>query len=149
MEDEPTDLNNLSIQSLFAQPSTKSLLNNLQGPRFHFDFFDVVVEYQNGPLIQTETPISVKIKIANIYKVQARLKLHWYIPAGWQVSPSGDYQLFSLPASLGETEEIEFQIISNADESTQRAVLEIVIDSRPGVMLVPIILVRDYQKPPR
>ncbi len=149
IKDEPTDLKNLSIQSLFAQPNTKSLLNNLQGPRFHFDFFDVVVEYQNGPLIQTEIPTSIKIQITNTYKVQACLKLHWYTPEGWQVSPSGDHQLFSLPASLGETEEIKFQVLSAGVESTQRAVLEIVIDSRPGVMLVPIILVRDYQQSPR
>jgi ADP-ribosylglycohydrolase len=149
MEDEPTDLKNLSIQSLFAQASTKCLLNNLLGPRFHFDFFDVVVEYPNGPLFQTEIPTFVKLKITNTYKVQARLKLHWYFPEGWQVTPSGDYQLLSLPASLGETEEIEFQVISAADSSTQRAVIEILIDSRPGVMLVPIILVRDYQKSPR
>ncbi len=148
VEDEPTDLKNLSSHSLFAQPSTKCLLNNLQGPRFHFDFFDVVVEYQNGPLINTEIPTSIKIKITNTYKVQARLKLHWYTPEGWQVSPSGDYQLFSLPASLGETEEVEFQVISAAHDSTQRAVLEIVIDSRPGVMLVPVILVKDYHKEP-
>jgi hypothetical protein len=144
IEDGPTDLKNLSIQSLFARPGTKSLLNSLQGPLFHFDFFDVTVIYENRPLLHPETSTLIKIKIANTYKVQARLKLHWYKPEGWQVTPSGDCQLLSLPASLGETEEIEFQVLSTENDSTQRGVLEVVIDSRPGVMLVPILLIRDY-----
>jgi ADP-ribosylglycohydrolase len=144
IEDGPTDLKNLSISSFFAQSKTKRLLNSLQGPLFHYDFFDVEVKYENGPLIHPETPTLIKIKITNTYKIQAFLKLHWYKPEGWQVTPSGDCQLFSLPANLGEAEEIEFQVISTENDSTQRAVLEIVIDSRPGVMLVPILLIREY-----
>jgi ADP-ribosylglycohydrolase len=145
VENEPTDLKDQSISTLYATTNIKTWLNNLQGPRFHFDFFDVVVDYERGPFIHPETPATIKVKITNTYKVQARLKLHWYTPEGWQVSPSGDCQLLSLPASLGESEEIEFQIISTADDSTQRAVLEIVIDSRPGIMLIPILLINDQQ----
>jgi hypothetical protein len=64
--------------------------------------------------------------------------------------PSGDLQVLSLPASLGEVEEIEYQVQADHNgNATQRAVLEVVIDSRPGVMLVPVVLIRDYKTPPR
>jgi hypothetical protein len=108
------------------------------------------VEYINGPFIHSEIPTVVKLKIINTYKVQARLQIHWYTPPGWQVSPAGDCQVLSLPAHLGEVEEIEYQVHPQMlESSTQRAVIEIVIDSRPGVMLVPIILVKDVLKSSR
>jgi hypothetical protein len=95
-------------------------------------------------MIQPAQPNLVKLRIDNHYKVQARLKIHWYTPASWQISPAGDLQVLALPAHLGEPGVIEFQVMADSNGAdTQRAVIEIAVDSRPSVMLVPILLIRE------
>lgn len=141
--DAPSDLGNLALQALKENPES-SLLKNLQGPSFRFDFFDIAVDYGTGPVIHPTQPNQVLLRIFNHYKVQARLKIHWYTPAGWQISPAGDFQVLSLPAHLGESKEIEFQVTADPNgAATQRAVVEIAIDSRPSVMLIPILFIRE------
>jgi ADP-ribosylglycohydrolase len=132
-----------SALDLKADARTGRLLLNLKGPLYHFDFFEIAVDYGAGPFLEPGQPALVKIRIYNDYKVQARLKLHWYAPPPWQISPAGDFQLLSLPAHLGDPLELAFQVESTSLDSTQRAVLEMVIDSRPGIMLVPVILLRE------
>lgn len=144
-EDLPTDIHDLSVERLKAQTESKRLLQNLNGPVFRFDFFDVALDYGAGPFMCTDKPTSVRLRIYNTYKVQARLNIHWFKPETWQIVPPGDFQILSLPAHLGEPIELAFQIQANpAERSIQRAVIEIAIDSRPGTMLIPVILTRDF-----
>jgi hypothetical protein len=97
-------------------------------------------------VIHPAQPNQIVLRIDNHYKVQARLKIHWYTPAGWLISPTGDIQVLSLPVHLGEPKEIEFQVMADPNgAATQRAVVEIAIDSRPSVMLIPILLIREEQ----
>lgn len=141
--DSPADLSDIALGKLKADPQSK-LLGNLQGPRYRFDFFEIEVDYGAGPVIHPEKANLIKLRIINTYKVQARLKIHWYAPAGWQVTPLGDFQVLSFPAHLGEPKELEFQVQADPNGgNTQRAVVEFVIDSRSSVLLIPIILIRE------
>ena len=145
-EEQPTDLSDLSLETLKSHPGAKRLFENLKGPLYQFDFFDIAIDYGSGPFVYPDKSTSIKLRIYNTYKVQARLKIHWYTPEGWQITPPGDCQILSFPAHLGEPKELEYQVQTNPFEgNTQRAVVEFVIDSRPGVMLVPIILIRDFE----
>jgi len=144
-EDQPTLLQDFSLETARTQSRSRILLQNMKGPLFHFDFFDIAVDYGDGPLIVPDRPAIIKIRIYNTYKVQSRLRIHWYTPEGWQVSPAGDFQIISFPAHLGKPDELVFHVSPDLNgENTQRGVIEFVIDSRPGIMLVPIILIKDY-----
>ena len=137
------DLSDNYLDKLKADPHSR-LLDNLQGPGYRFDFYEIEIDYGAGPVIHPEKPNLIKLRIFNTYKVQARLKIHWYTPTGWQVTPSGDFQILSFPAHLGEANEIEFQVQTDPNGGdTQRAVVEFVVDSRPSVLLIPIILIRE------
>jgi hypothetical protein len=85
------------------------LHQNLKGPFYRFDFFDIALDYGDGPYIHPDRPTPITIRIYNTYKVQARLRAHWYIPEGWKITPAGDFQVFSFPAHLGEPNELTFQ----------------------------------------
>ena len=115
------------------------LYRNLNGPVYHFDFFDVAVDYGEGPLICATVPRQIKLRIYNTYKVQARINIHWYLPDNWWVTPGGDGTLFSFPANMGEPIELTFEFDTNTVANINRLVAELTVDSRPTLMLLPII----------
>jgi ADP-ribosylglycohydrolase len=139
--EEPTDLGDLNADALKCADSGTAMFRSLGGPRFDFDFFTVSVDYGEGPLIRDGQPKLVRLAIQNTYKVQANLSLHWYVPEGWRVLPSADGYAMSLPGWFGTPLELEFQLVAERLTRTMnRAVLEITIEGRPTVMLVPIHL---------
>ncbi len=141
VEDRPTDLADVTLQALKADASITRLYENLKGPLYHFEFFDIGIDYGEGPLLRDGTPKSIKLRIYNTYKVQANLNLRWYTPEDWQVLPSKEGSLFSLPPSMGSPLTVEFQVLAgHVSRPVNRAVIEITSDGRPTVMLVPVIL---------
>lgn len=147
-QDQPTHLAGLSDQDLAPGAALDRLYANLKGPLYHFDFFEVGVEYPGGPFLRPGAPTAIRLRVYNNYKVQANLNLHWYTPPGWTILPGPEGVAFSLPAHMGDPLELDFQV--TADQVTRpanRAVVEITSDGRPTVMLVPVILQNgSYQK---
>ena len=140
-EDKATDLSGVSLPSLLADAEIARLYENLHGPLYHFDFFDIGVDYGAGPLLRDHTPKTIRLRIYNTYKVQANLNVRWYAPQDWQVRPAAEGSVFSLPAHLGEPVELEYQIeTEHVARTINRAVIEFTLDGRPTVMLVPVIL---------
>jgi ADP-ribosylglycohydrolase len=142
VEDQPTDVKGISLESLMAGPEIEILYKNLAGPIFHFDFFDLALDYgDEGPLIKNGIPKSLRLRIYNHYKVQANLSIHWYTPEGWKISPARDGYALSLPSHLGEPIQMTFQIeIEQVSHALNRAAIEITIEGRPTAMLVPVAL---------
>jgi hypothetical protein len=100
------------------------------------------VDYGDEPTIKPGQPKTIKFTIVNTYKAQANLGLHWYLPAGWEVSPGADAYALSLAAWYEKNVTMEFQLKTPVvTQPTSRAVLEITIQGRPTVMLVPIVLI--------
>lgn len=139
---EPTDLGDLAANALKATDAGRAIWGGMDGARFDFDFFTVHVAYgAEGPVIRDGQPKSLRVTVRNTYKTQANLSLHWYLPEGWRVAPSADGYALSFPAHLADP--LQFDFVFTADRlarSTHRAVLEITIEGRPTVMLVPITL---------
>ncbi len=142
--EEPTSLEDVTIESLKAGDSGRSIWGGMTAARYDFDFFTVRVDYgEGGPLIRDGQPKQVTVTIENRYKkIQANLSLHWYLPdAGWSVAPSADGYAMSFGWRSSEPLTVPFAFsAARITRSTNRAVLEITIEGRPTVMHVPIVL---------
>jgi ADP-ribosylglycohydrolase len=140
---EPTSLEDAKTWNPKASDDGRSIWGGFNGPRFDFDFFNIYLDYgMDGPVIRDGQPKSLTVTIENRYKIQANLSLHWYLPeSGWKVSPSADGYVLSLPGHLGKASSLTFTFTAERLTcATNRAVLEITIEGRPTVMLVPITL---------
>lgn len=141
---EPTDLAEVSIESLKAENEGHAIWDGMQGNRFDFDFFSVHVDYgSEGPIIRDGQPKSLTVTIFNRYKkIQSNLTLHWYLPdGGWQVAPSADGYALSFGWRSSKPLKLEYRLTADRlTKSTNRAVIEITIEGRPTVMHVPIVL---------
>ncbi len=145
---KPSDVSDVTIESLKAGDLVTTLYENLNGPVFHFDFFDVSVDYGDAPTIRDHMPKTIRLRIRNTYKVQANLNLHWYTPEGWSVGPAADGTLLCLPPRLGRQPDVEFQVEADrVDRPMNRLAVEITIDGRPTVMVVPITLLNGNVMP--
>ena len=141
-ERTPSANGGAKAEQLAAGWLRETLFANMNGPVSHFDFFDVAVDYgEEGAIVRDATAKAIRVTIRNTYKVQATLNLRWYVPDGWRVSPSPLGTVFSFPGHLSEPNTLEFRLEADrVPQTLNRFVMELTMDSRPSVMLVPIIL---------
>ncbi len=139
---EATDLSDLKISSLKCKDNGKDLIERMSMPAFEFDLFTVFIDYGDSPVIKPGTPKKITVKMTHAHSFQANLSFHWYLPEGWTVSPSANAYALSIPCHLGGKPIcIDFELSSGKlDRTMNRAALEITIEGRPTVMLVPITL---------
>jgi ADP-ribosylglycohydrolase len=150
LADKPTDLRDLEAGSLRAGPLAETLYAGLGGPVFHFDFFDVGVDYGGDPAISDGVPRELRLRIANnfrvvrgvpAYSLQANLNLRWLAPESWTILPSRLTQCFSWRVGSDPATAVFTLRIERVESQLQRLVVEISLDGQPGVMLVPITFV--------
>ncbi len=139
---QATDRSGMGADSLLAGAFREVLYENLGCPVFHFDAFDVAVDYDDDPTIRDATPKTIRLRIRNTYKVQANLNIRWYAPEGWRVLPARSGTVFSAHAWLGGgLQAIEFQVEADrAEQAMNRLAVELTADGRPTAMLVPVTL---------
>lgn len=137
-----TDLSDLNLSALKCHDKENIYYDRLKMQAFDFDMFTVYVDYEDDPHILPGVPKKLKLKLVNESSLQQNLSLHWYLPEGWTLFPAVDAYALSVPHHLwGKPLELEFEL--NAEKVTRsmnRAALEITIEGRPTVMLVPITL---------
>ncbi|MBV9849255.1 MAG: ADP-ribosylglycohydrolase family protein [Armatimonadetes bacterium] len=139
----PTDLSGLGADGLRSSNSGADLFGSPHGPTYRFDWFRVGVDYGDAPAVRSGEPKTVRLTLHNDYKVQANISVHWDVPPGWQVAPSADGVVQSLPPHLagGRPVTMEFTLHPGPlARSMNRATVELTIEGRPTVMLVPITL---------
>ncbi|MFO8007689.1 MAG: ADP-ribosylglycohydrolase family protein, partial [Candidatus Brocadiia bacterium] len=139
--DEPTDLEDLSPDALKAPDGGAGLYEGAGGTVHRFDFFTVIVDYGSDPTVRNGETRTVRLTIENNYKTQANISMHWYLPDGWEIWPGRDAYVMSLPGNLSGSRTLEFAL--RTDEVRQaltRFVVELTIEGRPTVMLVPVML---------
>lgn len=138
------------VEALRADDALRQdLALRVRSVRHRFDFFTVDVELGGDPTIRSGEPRTLSVRIANTYKVQANLSLHWYLPEGWTVSPAADGFALSLPRIMGGPVEQEFTFrAAKVERALSRCVLEISCEGRPLVMLVPVVLANGNLPPP-
>jgi ADP-ribosylglycohydrolase len=140
VEGGATQLADADPAKLKAADAGASLFRWLGGTRHRFDFFTVDVDYGADASIRDGQEKTVTVRIHNTYKVHANIALHWYLPDGWQVSPSRDGFVMVLPPVLGPSPECRFTFRADrVTQPTNRAVLELTCPGRPTVMLVPVV----------
>ena len=140
--ESPTDVAGINPDAFKAVDQGRAIWGGANGPRFDFDFFSVHVDYgEEGAVIRDGVPKTLHVTIDNNYKIQANLTLHWYLPDGWQVSPAADGYALSLPPRYQAPLRLQYELTAECiTRATSRAALEISIEGRPTVMLVPITL---------
>ncbi|MFH1022285.1 MAG: ADP-ribosylglycohydrolase family protein [Planctomycetota bacterium] len=139
--DKATDLGDLDVGNLYSRDGGAEFYTSLNGPRFQFDFFTVEVDYGDAPFVRSNEPKKIRLTVRNTYLAQANISVHWYMPEGWQVLPGADGVVQSLPRWLGEPVTVEFTVqAEKVTRTMNRCVVEMTIEGRPTVMLVPITL---------
>ncbi len=157
LSDSPTALENLPQEALFGKDPTRRTLaslslrpsappdySNLNATTHRFPFYEVSVDTGAEPLVKNGEPKRVVLRIRNLYKIQDNLRVHWYVPDGWQVGPSPDGTVFAPTAWLGHSPfvEIPFDLSSEkVSADVVRFAIELSAPGRPTVMLVPVTLV--------
>jgi ADP-ribosylglycohydrolase. len=118
--------------------------NNAIGPRYDFDLMSAVVDYgAEGPLARPGEPKTVRVILTNTYKTQLNLSLHLYAPESWAIAPAPDGYFLLLPPHMVDykPQVMEYTFtIPAMPKSTLRAALEITVEGRPTVMLIPLVL---------
>ena len=149
VDDGPTDLSGLQVEDLKIGLLAQTLYASLNGPQFRYDFFDVGVDYGDAPTIRDNTPKTIRLRVRNKYKVQANINLRWYAPESWQVLPSRQGQFFIFVHNVADNpRELVFTLQTGRVEgSLVRLAVELTIDGRPTVMLVPITLINGNLQP--
>jgi len=144
----PTDLSRLNSDILYAGNTKQSLYAHSHGPVYKFDFFDIYVEYCDGLTIKNASDYRIRLRIENTYKIQSNLNYKWYVDDGWQISPgkTGVLYVNSIINCTDASNIAEVDFILRNETITQiknRFIVEITIEGKPTVMLVPIMLIYD------
>lgn len=139
--DQSTDLSDLDSESLLANKSFINIYQYLNGPVFSFPFFEISLNYVTGIYIKVGIPGKIKLRIENKYKIPASINFKWYIPENWNVNPSKTGQVYIPHAWIKEYIEVEFELMAEkVAENVNRSVIEITVDGRNTVMLIPVLL---------
>ncbi|MFD0716160.1 ADP-ribosylglycohydrolase family protein [Paenibacillus sp. GCM10027626] len=144
--DEPTQLNDLESASLKDNDDKfKPLFSKTSGTAFRFDFFEIVVDYgEEGAVIRAGESKTIRLVIRNSYKISDILNIRWYGPEGFGLTPAGTSKLFSA-IYPDTTKEISFDVSLISPKGTNRFVVEVTLDGRNTVMLVPVVLLGNLQ----
>ena len=138
---EKTDLSALAEASLYAGAVKDELCGDMLSTIHKFDFFDVAVNYGETPAIKSGEPRMFKLTISNKYAAQANVKVKCYAPEGMSVTPSEGCCFVNYGGTGQDRKELDFEVLAERLESgVNRIVVELTIDGRPTVMLVPITL---------
>jgi ADP-ribosylglycohydrolase len=139
--DKLTDLSDLNKELLFAGSNNKRIYEYLNGPVFSFAFFEIFLDYGADAQVVDGEPKKIKVRIENKYKIPATINFHWYTPEGWNVSPSKNGQLYIPHGWMKDCVEMEFMLSAEkVSDSVNRFVIEMTVDGRNTVMLVPVLL---------
>jgi len=142
---------NLPIKELCLQPknlpelySDEKTYKNICTPahRHVHPFYDVAVEYVTGVSVAPGDTAKIKITITNKFRIQASMNLRWYGPCEWKISPTRECKTHVGQSHWPVYDNVlDFELTppENAAATTRFAV-EITVDGRATVILVPVML---------
>ena len=113
--------------------------------RYSYPFFDISLDYTNGVSLKPKESAKLKLTITNKYRIQAGLTIKCYTSYGWYVNPADEFKVYvgNSPHNNSKTVDIEICPLNNPP-SCNRFVIEITVDGRANVMLVPVVLLVEY-----
>ncbi len=111
------------------------------GTTFRADFLEATVQYPDGAFIRAGQPVRVKLSLYNTHRIQTVVNVRWYTPEGWVVTPAAEGTLYVAWSEVLGAKTTEFTVIAPAVKAgVNRAVIEVTIDGKPTVILVPVML---------
>lgn len=117
-----------------------SLYRSLCGPRYSFPFFELRLDYGDGPEIRDGEEKRLVLIIENRYKTQANLTIQWLSDETWLVAPSRCGAVLSFPPHIGDPARIEFRVtIEKIPAASIRASILVHIEGRPTAMAIPVV----------
>jgi len=136
-----TDLSGVDEETLYGGAIMMELYSDMLSTNHSFDFFDVAVDYGESPLIKRGESRSFTLAISNKSNTQANMKVKCYVPEGMSVTPPDGCCFLNYGGTGQEKKEITLEVLAERLEpGVNRLVVELTIDGRPTVMLVPITL---------
>jgi ADP-ribosylglycohydrolase len=136
-----TDLSTVKIENLKNGYLFIPLYASPNGPLFHFDFYDIAVDYGDTPTIQDNVPKAILLKIWNRYKVQANLSVRWLASESWQITPARQGTVF-VGCVVDNPRELTFTLQTpRVEDSLVRLAVELTVAARTTSMIIPITLV--------
>ena len=127
------------VADLYANKNALAYMNT-PAIRHRFPFFDTALEYLDGASVKPGQPARVQLTIKN-KSFQAGLNVKCYTPDGWGVSPAQEFKVYAGTHASNYTKSVTLVLHppENA-QSTNRFVIEITVDGRSNVMLIPVTL---------
>jgi len=139
VSEKPTDLAALKLDALKPSREFRVLDEGLNGPVFRSDFFTLTLDYGDGATIRSGEPKPLRVSVKSNFLCQANVALRWYLPAGWQASPSEQGAFFIQP---GTSRQITVTLSAEKIVQTaNRAVLELTVAGVSSIMLIPVLLI--------
>jgi len=149
LENGPTELGEITPKRLRATDGGASIYSSMSGPRFRFDYCTVCLDYGPSPTIRPGEPKRVRVTIHSEIGLQTNLSLRWYLPEGWSVRPGPQGAILLMPPHFAPPPTLEFELVAERlDRTMNRAVIELTVEGRPTVMLVPVTLLSGVLLPP-
>jgi len=119
---------------------------NTPATRHSFPFYDISLEYVSGISVKPGQSAKLRLTVKNKYRFQAGLNIQCYTPDNWGVLPAKSFKTFVGQSSWYNNSkilDIELQPPEQAC-SSNRFVIEITVDGRSTVMLIPVLLLIEY-----
>jgi len=136
-----TDFSGITDADLYAGSVKDELCNDMLSTKHKYDYYDVTVNYGETPAIKLNEMREVKVTIENTHSTQANMKVKVYTPEGLSVTPSDGCVFLNYGGTGQEKKELVFEVTAERLESgINRFVVELTIDGRATIMLVPIAL---------
>ncbi|MCL2528072.1 MAG: ADP-ribosylglycohydrolase family protein [Defluviitaleaceae bacterium] len=153
--DQPANYKTSMKSDLHADDKTKAIYNYSNGTLHSFDFFDIYVDYgAEGAVISKDGSKKIRLVLRNTYRIPEMLRISWYLADGFQVTPAStlwvhvphDYTHFMPTEYFNGTKEVEFELKTNtAAQAANRFVIEVIIEGKASVMLVPVVLLSEVR----
>jgi len=133
-----------AVDILYSNKNNMDYLDTV-AQRHSFPFMDVAVEYTSGPAVAPGDSVLVKLHIASKYRIPAGLNVKIYMDDGWEVLPTRSFKTFVGAHLDTRNKSIEFKLHARewGCSSVGRGVVELTLDGRSHVMLVPLIVLTE------
>jgi len=130
---------------LYANDKIKSDIST-PATRLSFPFYDISLEYVSGITVKPDEDVKLRLSILSKNRAQAGLNIHCYTPENWDVKPAKTFKSFVGQRGWEKNSTtVELQLSpSGPVGSSNRFVIEITVDGRSAVMLIPVHLLVEY-----
>lgn len=114
---------------------------SLCGPVYRGELFEVRVDYSYGVRIHDGSPLRIRLVVAPRHRTPMVVGLKWYADPEWHIGPTRSGRFYVGGANAAVVERSFMISVDAVPQRINRFVVELTVEGRPTVMLVPVVLV--------